>query len=495
MIIKKLASQTAIYGMSTILVKFINYLLTPYLTYILSESEYGIQSYFYAFIPFGLTILTMGLETGYFRFAGKAKTPKEERALFSTIFSVVALAGLLFFGLSIAFTNSIYHFLVSQGADLKAAIPLVGALIAVDAIVSVAYARLRAKEKSKKFVITRVLSVVINVSLCLFFYSVLPHFKESAALGWMWIEGFGVGYIFVSNLVASLLTLLLVLSDIKDYRPHIDRKLLWGLIIFSAPLLLSGLSGTANEFIDRQMLAYLLPMDIKMSSVGIYSGVMKLAALMYLFIQMYRYAAEPLFLTNIKKEDFKAANAEAMKYFVIVSIIIFLFITLFLDIFQYFIGRDFRQGLRIVPILLLSNMFIGIYVNLSFWYKITEKTIFAVVISIAGLVVTVALNLVLIPKMGYEGSALARLGCEGSMVVLSYVLNQKYYPINYDLKTIGIYALVGAAIYALSIFINIDNTTLSLSVNAILFAIFILFFIRKEHIDVRAIITKLKRKL
>ena len=397
MILRKLAGQTATYGMSTIIVKFINYLLTPYLTNILTESQYGVQSYYYSFIPFGLTLLTMGLETGYFRFVGKSETAEEKNRVFSTIFTTVSLTSLLFFIAVCLFTGPIYRFTADLGAGSISLIPIVGALIAIDAITAIPYAKLRAQERAKRFLATRVINVLVNVFFCVFFYSVLPLFKDSALLGWMWIEGYGAGYVFIANLIASITTLFMLLPQMESVKLHIDRKLLKALLLFSAPLLISGISGTANEFIDRQLLAILLPTDIKMSSVGIYSGVMKVAALMYLFIQMYRFAAEPFFLSNVKKEDFKLANAEAMKYFIIVSVMIFLGITLYMDIFQYFIGAPFRVGLRIVPILLLSNMFIGIYVNLSFWYKVTEKTHFALIITLAGLAVTIILNFALIP--------------------------------------------------------------------------------------------------
>ncbi len=488
MILRKLAGQTATYGMSTIIVKFINYLLTPYLTNILTESQYGVQSYYYSFIPFGLTLLTMGLETGYFRFVGKSETAEEKNRVFSTIFTTVSLTSLLFFIAVCLFTGPIYRFTADLGAGSISLIPIVGALIAIDAITAIPYAKLRAQERAKRFLATRVINVLVNVFFCVFFYSVLPLFKDSALLGWMWIEGYGAGYVFIANLIASITTLFMLLPQMESVKLHIDRKLLKALLLFSAPLLISGISGTANEFIDRQLLAILLPTDIKMSSVGIYSGVMKVAALMYLFIQMYRFAAEPFFLSNVKKEDFKLANAEAMKYFIIVSVMIFLGITLYMDIFQYFIGAPFRVGLRIVPILLLSNMFIGIYVNLSFWYKVTEKTHFALIITLAGLAVTIILNFALIPLLGYEGSAWARLGCESSMVLLSYFLNQKYYPIPYDLKTIFKYMGAGAVIYTISVVLPIEHTALRLLANTILFITFILFFIQQEKINLRSIL-------
>ncbi len=497
-IVKKLAGQTVTYGLSTILVKFINYVLTIYLTRVLTDAQYGVQSYYYAFIPFGLTVLTMGLETGYFRFVGKADGAESRNRLFSTIMTTVSVASMLFFVVVVLLLEPIYAYTSSLGAGSRPIIVMCGALIAVDAVTAIPYAKLRAENRVRRFVATKVANVVINVGLCLFFFSVLPRVAHLSAFGWMWADDFGVGYIFVANLIASLATVFMLVPQLKGYRPGVDRRLLGSLLVFSAPLLVSGLSGTANEFIDRQLLAALLPPEVKMSSVGIYSGVMKIAALMYLFIQMYRFAAEPLFLANVKKEDFKTANAEAMKFFIIASVAIFLVITLYIDLFQYFIGPDFRVGIRIVPVLLLSNMMIGIYVNMSFWYKVTDRTVFAVVISAAGLAVTIALNMLLIPRMGYEGSAWARLGCESAMVVLSYLLNQRYYPIRYDLRSAAFYMAAGAALYGLSAAAAPDNMVLRLTFNTMLMGAFVALFLKKERIDavllVKNIMNKIKRE-
>lgn len=497
-IVKKLAGQTATYGLSTILVKFINYVLTIYLTRVLTDAQYGVQSYYYAFIPFGLTVLTMGLETGYFRFVGKAGSDEERRTLFNTIMTTVSAAATLFFVAVLLFLEPIYDYTSSLEAGSRPIIVMCGALIAVDAVSAIPFAKLRAENRVKRFVVTKVINVIINVGLCLFFFSALPHLTHVPVLGRMWSEEFGVGYIFVANLIASLATIAMLVPQMKGFRPGIDRRLLGSLLLFSAPLLISGLSGTANEFIDRQLLAALLPPELKMSSVGIYSGVMKIAALMYLFIQMYRFAAEPLFLANVKKEDFKTANAEAMKFFIIASVAIFLVITLYIDLFQYFIGPDFRVGIGIVPILLLSNMMIGIYINMSFWYKVTDKTVFAVIISAAGLAVTIALNLLLIPRMGYEGSAWARLGCESAMVVLSYILNQRYYPIRYDLRSAAFYMAAGGALYGVSVALSPENMAIRLAFNTLLMAAFLVLFFRKERIDaaalIRTVVNKIKRE-
>ncbi|MFI3268627.1 MAG: polysaccharide biosynthesis C-terminal domain-containing protein [Rikenellaceae bacterium] len=491
--LRKLASQTAIYGVSTILVKFINYMLTPYLTYRLSEEVIGEQGYFYSLIPFGLALLTMGFETGYFRFSGKAKDENEKKELFSTIFTAISCISLLFFGCVWFFTPQIYEITSSLGAKTMSIIPLTGGIIATDAILAIIYTKIREENRAKKFLITRTFNVLVNIGLCLFSYSVLPYQNPDTFLGRLWNAEDVAVYVFIANLVASLSTLLILLPEIKLSSKLFSVKILKPLLVFSIPLMISGIGGVANEFIDRQLLADLLPDNAKMASLGIYTSVMKIAALIYLFNQMYRFAAEPFFLSNVKKDDFKEYNARALKYFTIISIVIFLFITAYMDIFQYFIGERFRVGIHIIPILLLSNVLIGVYTNLSFWYKVTEKTYFATIITFSGLAITIVLNYLLIPRLGYEGSAWARLGCEAAMVLLCYYLNQKYYPIKYDLKSIAKYAVVGAIVFVCCWWSPLEGL-LKLLVNSILFITFMLYFIKNEKIDIKGEIKRLLRR-
>ncbi|MFI3261832.1 MAG: polysaccharide biosynthesis C-terminal domain-containing protein [Rikenellaceae bacterium] len=482
--LRKLASQTVIYGLSTILVKFINYMLTPYLTYRLSKEVIGEQGYFYSIIPFGLVLLTMGFETGYFRFCGKAKSDEEKKELFSTILIFISAISILFFAGVWFFTPELYEITLSAGVRNISIIPLVGGIVATDAILAIIYTKIREEGRAKKFLVTRVFNVLVNVGFCLLFYSVLPYAEPDSLLGSWWNEGSASVYVFTANLIASLATLLLLVTEIHFTPRPFNPKIIKPLLIFSLPLMVSSIGGTANEFVDRQLLAFLLPESIKLSSVGIYSSVMKIAALIYLFNQMYRFAAEPLFLSNVSKDNFKEYNAQALKYFTIVSIGIFLFVTAYIDIFKYFIGAEFRVGLGVVPILLLSNILIGIYLNLSFWYKITEKTIFATIITFTGLIITVLLNFLLIPRYGYVGSAWARLSCEAAMVLLSYYLNQKYYPINYDLKSVAKYTLVGAVIFVCCWWSPFEGW-LKFLVNSILFITFIVYFVKVEKIDVK----------
>ena len=257
-------------------------------------------------------------------------------------------------------------------------------------------------------------------------------------------------------------------------------------MVYSLPLLISGIAGTANEFIDRQMIKYLTPEATAMAELGIYGAIVKIAVVMTLFTQMYRLAAEPFFLAGFKKEEFKEANAASMKYFVIASMLIFLGITLFSDMFALIVGRDFREGIDILPVVLLSNVLAGIWFNLSFWYKREEKTKYAMSITFLGLIITVALSFVLVPKMGYRGAAWVRLVAEGAMVVWSYMLCRKHYPIPYDLKRISEYFVVGGASYAIStIFIEPIGGSVKVVGNIALFIVVVCYAVWRENIDIK----------
>lgn len=487
--LRKLAGQTAIYGFSTIGVRLLNYLLTPYLTRIMNPEVYGVVTDIYSLIPFLLVILTMGLETGFFRFIGKCETIKERNNVFQTTWAAVTGAALLFLTGILLFNRPIAG--IMGYAAHPSYVWMMGGIVALDVITAIPFAKLRAENKSVRFVGIRFIQAITNIVLCLFLYSVLPRIKGLSA--W-WSPEFGAGYYLIANLAASFIALALLFPAYKGCPPRMDRKLFKTIMLYSLPLLIAAIPGVANEFIDRQFIKYLMPEEIALSSLGIYGAVTKLAVIMTLFVQMYRYAAEPFFLANFKQEEFKSANAQTMKYFTIVSVLVFLGITYFSDLLAYFIGADFRVGMFILPIVLLSNIFAGIVLNLSFWYKHSGLTKYAVVITGVGFVITVLLNLALIPKLGYIGAAWARLGCEFMMVLISYRLCRKYYPIPYDLKRIGGYFLVGAAAYGLGMAANEYTCRfISILLELILLGGFCIFVVRVEKINVRAMLGSFRK--
>lgn len=488
--LEKLAKQTAIYGISTIVVRFLNYLLTPYYTRIFDQGEYGIITDIYALIPFALVLLSMGMESSYFRFTTRAEeaggdVAAGKRKVFATTWGITALAAILFFVVVWLLNAPISK---AMGADYVAHpeyVTIVAAIVMVDVWTMIPFSRLREQGRAMRFVLLKALSVLLNVGLAIGF-----------GVAGLYSTTFGVGWVLIANLAASIITLLALLPTTNGVVPRIDFPLLRKIFVYSLPLLISGIAGTANEFVDRQMIKYLAPGDDAMEQLGIYGAIVKIAVVMTLFTQMYRLAAEPFFLSSFKKEEFKEANAASMKYFVMASMVIFLGIVLFRDLFALIVGRSFREGIDILPIVLASNVLAGIWFNLSFWYKREEKTKYAAYITFLGLAVTLGLSFLLVPKMGYRGAAWVRLIAEAAMVVWSYILCRRHYPIPYDLKRIGEYVLLSAAIYCASEFAFVGvNATIHTALNVLLFMVAIAYAIWREKIDVKRLMSAVTSKL
>ena len=492
--LEKLAKQTAIYGISTIVVRFLNYLLTPYYTRIFDQGEYGIVTDIYALIPFALVLLSMGMESSYFRFTTRAEeeggdVARGKRKVFATTWGVTSLNAVIFFLVVWLLNAPISRAMGAAYVLHPEYVTIVAAIVMVDVWTMIPFSRLREQGRAMHFVVLKALSVLLNVGLAIGF-----------GIAGLYATPFGVGWVLIANLIASITTLVALLPSTDGILPRIDGALLRKIFVYSVPLLISGIAGTANEFIDRQMIKYLTPggEEVAMAELGIYGAIVKIAVVMTLFTQMYRLAAEPFFLSGFKKEEFKEANAASMKYFVMASMVIFLGIVLFRDLFALIVGRDFREGIDILPIVLASNVMAGVWFNLSFWYKREEKTKYAAYITFLGLAVTIALSFVLVPKMGYRGAAWVRLVAEAAMVVWSYTLCRKHYPIPYDLKRMGEYVVLTAAIYCMSEYaISGVDDNMHTALNVLLFMVAIAYAVWREKIDVkglvRAAIGKFKR--
>ena len=492
--LEKLAKQTAIYGISTIVVRFLNYLLTPYYTRIFDQGEYGIVTDIYALIPFALVILSMGMESSYFRFTTRAEEQggdimESKSRVFATTWGITSLNAVIFFAIVWLLNGAISHIMGETYVAHPEYVTIVAAIVMVDVWTMIPFSRLREQGRAMRFVMLKALSVLLNVGLAIAF-----------GIAGLYSTSFGVGWVLIANLIASIVTLVALLPTTGGVVPRIDVALLRKIFVYSLPLLISGIAGTANEFIDRQMIKYLTPDDeaTAMAELGIYGAIVKIAVVMTLFTQMYRLAAEPFFLASFKREEFKEANAASMKYFVMASVIIFLGIVLFRDLFALIVGRSFREGIEILPIVLAANVLAGIWFNLSFWYKREEKTKYAAYITFLGLAITMALSFILVPKMGYRGAAWVRLIAEAAMVVWSYILCRKHFPIPYDLKRIGEYFALGAAIYAISEYALMGMSYgLHMATNVALFMVAICYAIWREKIDVngllKAVIGKFRR--
>ncbi|MDD5632879.1 MAG: polysaccharide biosynthesis C-terminal domain-containing protein [Methylococcales bacterium] len=447
-IIKKLASQTAIYGISSIFGRFLNYLLVPLYTYYFSAAEYGVVSEFYAYAGFFSVLLLFGFETGYFRFRDKTHSGRD--VAYSTALIFVVLANIGFF-LTILLVNTRLSAALNY-ANHPEYVLCFTLILTLDAIASIPFARLRAEDKAFRFAGIKLTEIGVTVLLSLFFIIYCPKIYAENPQSWVALIYFptiGVGYIFIANLIASIFKFLLLSPQLKGLAWGFDLALFGRMIRYSLPMVVIGFAGIINEMLDRALLKYLLPYDAhtNMKMLGIYSACYKLSILMSLFIQAFRYAAEPFFFAYSDKSDARSVYAKVLKFFVIFCVFIFLLVTLFIDFFKYFLGEEFRAGLEVVPILLLANLFLGIYVNLSIWYKLTDNTLMGAFVSLSGAALTIVLNIWWIPLLGYVGSAWATLACYASMAMVSYLLGRHYYPVAYDVKRILCYITLGVGLY------------------------------------------------
>ncbi len=494
--LEKLAKQSAIYGVSTIIGRLLSYLLSPYYTWVFDQSEFGIITDVYALIPFMLVLLTLGMESSYFRFAAKAESENADaesvaeakKRLFATAWGVTSLAAVAFFVLMCLFNGGVSRLMGEEYVANPMYLLLVAAIVMLDVIIAVPFARLREQGRAKTYVMIKLLNIILQVV-----------FAFSMGFAGLFDTEFGVGWVLVANLAASVVTFVAVLTTTSRTVPRIDLVLLSTLMVYSLPLLLSGLTATATDLIDRQMIKQLIPVGA-MAQLGIYGAVVKIGVVMTLFTQTYRQAAEPFFLSNFKKSDFVEMNAAAMKYYVMASMAIFLGIALFKDLFALIVGPEFREGIYILPIVLGANVLMGVWFNLSFWYKREEKTMLAIVITLAGLASTVIFNVAFVPRWGYYGAAWARFVGEAVMVVVSYTLNRRLYPTPYPLTRIGEYVLLALGLFAASIAVGQSSIAIPMVaiyvINALLLAVYLTYAVWREKIDVAGLvgsILKLKR--
>ena len=444
--LRTLAGQTAIYGLSSIVARFLNFLLVPLYTskFVFEPAEYGVVTALYSWTALLNVVLTFGMETTFFRFANKdhvKDSPDGGRVLYST-----ATWGLFFPALAFMVLGGLFAQQIAEGLHFGAyaiSVLMLVLIIGIDAITAIPMARLRQEGRPWKYAAINLLSVGVNIALSLFFllYCMKRYNmgESNALIEAVYDPSLGVGYVFAINLVSTAVKLLVLLPSWPAFR-GMNIELLRAMFAFGAPLMIAGLAGMVNETADRVILKYLLPADIADSELGIYGACYKLAVLITLFIQAFRMGAEPFFFSHAKEKDSKETFARIMNIFVAVCMSAFLVVMLFLDLFKWFIPNPaYHVGLRVVPILMLANVFLGIYYNQSVWYKLTDRPRVGSTISIIGAGITIALLFALIPALGYMGAAWATLICYASMAIISYVWGQRHYPIPYDVGRVLAY--------------------------------------------------------
>ena len=484
---KKLASDTVIYGMSSIVGRFINWWLMPLYTILFAPDVYGIITNLYSYVAFFMVFLTYGMETGFFRFASKSS---ESDKVYSTSLISLVFTSSIFVLLIVFFKEKIAGLINYQ--DHSEYILWLAIILAIDAITAIPFAQLRLKNRPIKFATIKLINIGANISFNLFFFLVCPKIavNPNSFIHTIYSPEIGVGYVFISNLLASVITLFLLLPEILKISYSFDKKLLQKILSYSFPILIVGLAGVANLNIDKILIPFLIPESQNpMAQLGIYGAGVKIAVLMNMFIQAFRYAFEPFFFSQAERKDDKNMHANIMKYFVIFGLLIFLGMILYIDIIKLLIANhEYHSGFSIVPVILLANLFFGIYFALSMWYKLTDMTRFGAYIAIGGAIVTISLNFILIPIFGYTGSAFALLVSFLGMMVVSYFLGQKYYPIPYNLKRIGIYFLIAAILYVISLYTSSLTTLIKYSAHTIFIVIFLTSVYILEKNELRKLI-------
>jgi len=451
--LKKLVGQTAIYGLSSVIGRLLNYLLVPLYTRYFLPAEYGVVTEIYAYVAFLVIILTYGLETAFFRFSQK---DNDVKIVYSTALISLIVSSLVFVMLMFASSSLIANWMGYAGHTEY--IEWFAIIIALDAISSISFAKLRAQNKAIRFASIRLVNIFINISLNIYFIV---------------YQEFGIEYIFIANLISSVITIFLLLPEMLTSVWSFDKILWKKMMIYALPLLIAGLAGMTNETIDRVLLKHLLPNPATAATeLGLYGAFYKLSIIMILVIQTFRFAAEPFFFAQEKEGNGKKIYADVMKYFTIIMAIIFLGVTIFYDFIKGFLGSEYHdeRGFLVVSILLLANLFLGIYYNLSIWYKLTEKTKYGAYLSIFGAIITLALNFILIPIIGFVGSAWATLACYFSMTVTSYYLGKKHFLVPYNIKRIGVYLFSMLGIYFFIYF-----TDSNVQINSLFLVGFIIF--------------------
>ncbi len=487
--INKLAGQTLVYGLGTIVPRFLNYaVLTPFYTWVFNKAEYGIITELYAYMVLMLIVLTYGMETAFFRFAQKSG---DSRKVFSTALISILISSVIFLFFFNLFIDEVAT--VLRYEEQKLYLRLFGIILATDAITAIPFAKLRRENKALKFSIIKIINVVITISLVFLFLAVEPSLRENgrSLLGSLYNPDFGVGYVFLANAIGSISMLILLLKEIVGVHLSFDRVLWNKMIKYSIPLLISGLGGSINDALDKMILRRIVDSDNPLEVVGEYGASYKIAVLMALFIQMYRYAMEPYFFSKADKKEAREVYAYVMKYFVIYALILFLLINLYISGFKYIIaGSHLRGGLAIVPIVSMGYLLFGIFVNLSIWYKVKDVTKYGAYLTIAGAVVTILINIILVPVYGYMASAWAHIACYSVMIAGSYYLSRKYYQINYPIMTIFTYIFTAVAIVIIISYIDYNNILLELGINTLIISGFIAY---SEYRD-KAISTLFKKK-
>ena len=485
--IKSLMKDTAIYGLSSIVGRFLNWCLVPLYTIMFAVQEYGVVTYVYSVVALALIILTYGMETGFFRFSNHERW-KDPMQVYSTALISLATTSTAFVVAVLLFLTPVTHWMECDGHPSYVAIMAV--CVAIDAFTALPFSYLRFRKRPVRFATLRLINIGINIGLNLFFILGCPWLMRVApgTVDWFYNAGFGIGYIFLANLIASAVTLVMLVPELHGFSWRFTSRLWREMLVYSAPLLVLGVAGIMNQTIDKILYPSLVSDPAEaMEGLGIYGANYKIAIVMVMFTQAFRFAYEPFIFAQNKENNRSShqAYADAMKYFIVFALIIFMGVMFYLDILKYFISPRYFSGLKVVPVIMAAEVFFGVFFNLSLWYKLTDKTVWGMYFSLIGLAVTIGLNAVLVPVWGYMGCAWAAFCCYGVMMLLSYAVGRVKHPIGYPLRRIGFYVLAAAVCYVLGMYVAVTGMQLvDFAIRAVLLAAFVLLVVKREKLHI-----------
>jgi len=489
--LKQLAGQTAIYGLSSIVARVINFFFVPLYTRMLTTGNYGLASELLAYIALLQVVLTFGMETGFFRFASRDKSQAE--IIFSTALLSLGATSVSFLLLIILFSGQLGEF-----AGHPARYIIYSAMIlAIDCFTAILFAELRFKNKAFRFALLRSFKILSEVGFNLILFLFLPGYfishPDSFLLHFIPPTP-DYGYILLAILLSCFVSLLLFVPRLLKLHFIFSKKQFSELMIYSLPLMIAGLPGVANDFISRIFFRFFAPGTSPwQDQLGIFNANVKLAVFMVLFVQMFRYAAEPFFFSSSERADMKKIYADVMKYFVAFCLLIFLGIAMYPELFALLLGKSFRSGIGILPIMLIANILLGIVFNLSMWYKLSGKTQYALTITLLGLGINLVINVIFMPLFGFMAAAWGYLFSYLAMVIFSYYLSRKYYPIPYDWKSIILYFTTGIALYFVSILVSPAILGIRIAMNTLYIFAFVVFVFKREHISIDQVKSLLKQ--
>ena len=456
--------DTAIYGLSSIVGRFLNYLLVPLYTATLSAASggYGVITNIYAYVALALVLLTFGMETTYFRFTNKTHTDSE--TVYGTTLITVGTISLMFAVLVVLLLDPISQ-LMGYG-DHPDYVAVMAITVAIDAFLCIPFAHLRQQRKSIKFAALKLLNIVITILLNLIYF--------------YFMEGKDVGYVFYINMASTVLLALCLITEYGTFRWKLDMKLLRTMLSYSWPILILGIAGILNQTADKMLFPYIYEGSDMREQLGIYGACSKIAMIMAMITQAFRFAYEPIVFAGVKDKDQHEMYAKAMKFFIIFTLLAFLMVVGYMDILKYILGSDYWPGLRVVPIVMAAEIMMGIYFNLSFWYKVIDKTIWGAIFSVIGCAVLIIVNVLFVPKYGYMACAWGGFAGYGVAMVASYFVGQKYYPIDYPIKDIALYVVLAWVCFRL-MELSADWSMIGqLAFNTLLIIIFVAVILKRD---------------